>query len=127
MKKFITLFLIIISLSACKNDNKLNSASKEGENIQNNSVETEEVHGIPAESQNTDLKTSHEFCYIDKAKSEKDPELEELYKKLSQLQTSADEMSKYPKTSDILKDITKDIGNIKGLIEYRSLEINAKI
>lgn len=123
MKKFITIFLIIISISACRNDHNQNSESEESKSIQNNSAE---IQGDSGKTLNKGSKATHEFCYIEKARSENDPELEELYKKLSKLQTNSDEMSKYPKTSEVLKDITKEIGEIKGLIEYRSLEINAK-
>ncbi|WP_319200671.1 hypothetical protein [uncultured Ilyobacter sp.] len=126
MKKFIALFLIIISLSACKNDGSPNSDIKETNNIQNNSVETEEIQQKNADIVTEETKLHQELCYINTAKSVKDPELDELYSKLSKLQTSADEMSKYPKSSKVLKDITNDIGMIKGLIQYRSLEINTK-
>ncbi|WP_320047545.1 hypothetical protein [uncultured Ilyobacter sp.] len=126
MKKFIAVFLIIISLSACKIDGSLDSDIKETNKIQNNSVETEEIQKKNSELITEETKSHEELCYINVAKSAKDPQLEELYSKLSKLQTNADEMSKYPKAPEVLKDITDEIGMVKGLIQYRSLEINTK-
>ncbi|WP_319371847.1 hypothetical protein [uncultured Ilyobacter sp.] len=128
MKRSIAIFLIIISVSACKNDSNLNPDIKEPNIIQNNSVEAEEIQEDSTEIvDDAEHEFPHEFCYIEKARLEKDQYLEELYKKLSKLQTNADEMSKYPKSPEVLKNITKEIGYIKGLIDYRSLEINAKV
>ncbi|ADO84283.1 hypothetical protein [Ilyobacter polytropus] len=127
MKKFMAVFLIIISLSACNNDGSLNSDKKEMSDIQNNSVEAEEIQEENIEFVAEENRSHEVTCYINSAKSMDDPQLEELYGKLLKLQTSADEMSKYPKSSEVLKDITKEIGMIKGLIQYRSLEINTTL
>ncbi len=129
MKKFIILFLIIITIAACKKNGEKNLNSQQNKSIQNNSAEVEKIatNSLATEkSENIASKTINGSCPIDEAKLQNDSELKNLYERLETLQEDADEMAKYPKSLHILKSITENIGEVKGLIEYRSLQLAAE-
>jgi flagellar motility protein MotE (MotC chaperone) len=127
MKKSIGVFLIIISLAACNKGGEVYSDSKKHDEIQNNSIEVEKVVGVETSSENKKSEIEDKCYFMEKARLQNDTELEELYKKLEKLQDTSDETSKYPQSLHILKEITDDIGEIKGLIQYRSLQLNSEI
>lgn len=126
MKKSIGIFLIIISLAACNRGGETYSDAKKSDKIQNNSIEVEEISTDNIDKiyhEDKFSETEGACSFMERARLQNDPVLEELYRQLGKLQDSSDETSKYPKSQHLLKEITKNIGEIKGLILYRSLKL----
>lgn len=136
MKKILFIILTIALLTACgeKKENVkeadtsievIDRAAQENINIEEKTTEVEN-YDISAVADYNENKLRKE-CYIDKVKYIGDPDLEELYGNLVYYQEKADEWAKFPRELDELREISGEIGTLKGEIQFRSLEVYSKV
>jgi len=137
MKKTLFILLVIASLTACggKKDKieipleettKVQVVETLEENISTEDTQSDEVQNYHDQA-GLDEKVLKEICVVDEVKGLGDPELTQLYGDLALLQERADEWAKIPGSLEDLKEISEEIGRLKGRIAYRSLRIYSTI
>lgn len=133
MKKIFCVMLTIALLAACgekkedvKEDNIKVVDTVAGEDIKREKITEVENYDISAMADYNENKLIKE-CYIDKVKYIGDPNLEELYGNLVYYQEKADEWAKFPRELEELREISHEIGTLKGEIQFRSLEVYSKV
>lgn len=137
MKKIVITALMMATLAAC---------GGKKEEIVKPDVVSETMSRDEVRSENTNIKDEYEVadydisnvadynenklrkeCYIERVRYIGDPQLEELYGNLMYYQEMADEWAKFPRELEELRRISDEIGELKGEIQYRSLEVFSKV
>ena len=133
MKKIFYVMLTIVLLTACgeKKEDIKEANIKVVDTVADEDINREKI----TEVEDYDISTVADYnenelkkeCYIDKVKYIGDPNLEELYGNLVYYQEKADEWAKFPRELEELREISQEIGILKGEIQFRSLEAYSKV